>query len=217
MHSSPQVWLILDPPSCMKRVWITSEIPETCMDTSKKRFRGQFLRVSVPNRVPKAGTRALPGRSVHQRVVSATQILGNVLQRLWLEAISGGLVVRVRCCGRCFALVLFRDTLGCEAMDCIKATTSAALYPWRQFWRLHQIYLDKTVLHLRRRWLVTAALASIFALRVFYLRGFYAVSICLCSDEFQPFIGRLSEFQLDLVYGGKKSASSGNSGGGSRA
>ncbi|PWA99465.1 Retrieval of early ER protein Rer1 [Artemisia annua] len=81
-------------------------------------------------------------------------------------------------------------------MDCIKATTSAALYPWRQFWRLHQIYLDKTVLHLRRRWLVTAVLASIFALRVFYLRGFYAVSICLCSDEFQPFIGRRSEFKL---------------------
>lgn len=107
-------------------------------------------------------------------------------------------------------------------MDCIKATASAALYPWRQFWRLHQIYLDKTVLHVRHRWLVTAALASNFALRVFYLRGFYAVSMCLSmykmcllmsftipfvdggnpllpikgSDEFQPFIGRLSEFQL---------------------
>ncbi|PWA93464.1 Retrieval of early ER protein Rer1 [Artemisia annua] len=109
----------------------------------------------------------------------------------------------------------------CQAMDRIK---SAALYPWRQFLRLYQIYLDKTVPHRCLRWLAAAILASIFTLRVIYLRGFYLVSFCLGiyvsfmllmfttphvnddmesilpvttgSDEFKPYLGRYTEFQL---------------------
>ena len=104
-------------------------------------------------------------------------------------------------------------------MDRIKSVT---LYPWRQFLRLYQIYLDKTVPHGRLRWLAAAILASIFTLRVIYLRGFYLVSFCLRiyvsfilllfttpyfnedmepilpvttgSDEFKPYLGRYTEF-----------------------
>ena len=101
--------------------------------------------------------------------------------------------------------VLLKNILllkGCEAMDCIKATASAALYPWRQFWRLHQIYLDKTVLHVRRRWLVTAALASMYKMCLLmsftipFVDGGIPLLPIKGSDEFQPFIGRRSEFQL---------------------
>ncbi|PWA95557.1 Retrieval of early ER protein Rer1 [Artemisia annua] len=108
-----------------------------------------------------------------------------------------------------------------KAMDRIK---SAAFYPWRQFLRLYQIYLDKTVPRGRLRWLAAAILASIFTLRVIYLRGFYLVSFCLGIyvsfmllmfttphvnddmesilpvttglDEFKPYLGRYTEFQL---------------------
>ncbi|GKE73697.1 RER1B-like protein, partial [Tanacetum coccineum] len=115
--------------------------------------------------------------------------------------------------------------LGQISMENENRIKSAVLYPWRLFHRHFQIYLDKTVPHARLRWLVAAILASLFALRVFYLRGFYLVSFCLAiyvlfilvfyatpfvngtidepylpvttgSDEFKPFIGRFTEFQL---------------------
>ena len=55
-------------------------------------------------------------------------------------------------------------------------TSAASLDQWRQFSRLFQIYLDKTTPHAVYRWIGTAALVFLYALRVYYIQGFYIVS-----------------------------------------
>ncbi|PWA60696.1 Retrieval of early ER protein Rer1 [Artemisia annua] len=111
-------------------------------------------------------------------------------------------------------------------MEGIKAAGAATLDQSRQLRRLYRIYLDKTVLHVRNRWLGTATLAFILVLRVIHLqRGYFIIYLlwsftlillgCFLSplvhptkinatdgsllpmkgsDEFRPFIRRLSEF-----------------------
>ncbi|PWA67177.1 hypothetical protein CTI12_AA312470 [Artemisia annua] len=110
-------------------------------------------------------------------------------------------------------------------MEGIKAAGTATLDQWRQLCSLYRIYLDKTVLHIRNKWLGTATLAFILALRVIYLQRGYFIIYLLWSftlillgcffvalvhpkidatdgsllpmkgtDEFRPFIRRLSEF-----------------------
>ncbi|PWA77831.1 Retrieval of early ER protein Rer1 [Artemisia annua] len=64
-------------------------------------------------------------------------------------------------------------------MDGIKAAATTTLDKWRRLWRYYQIYLDKTVLHARNRWLGTATLAFTLALRVFYLQNGYFIVYCL--------------------------------------
>ncbi|GKB18503.1 RER1B-like protein [Tanacetum coccineum] len=109
-------------------------------------------------------------------------------------------------------------------MEGIKASRAVTLDQWRRLCRLYQIHLDKTVLHVRNRWLGTATLAFILVLRVIFLqRGYFIIFLLGCfsfislgsflsplvypkfkadrpmlpvkgSDEFRPFIRELSEF-----------------------
>ncbi|KAJ1397690.1 Retrieval of early ER protein Rer1 [Sesbania bispinosa] len=94
---------------------------------------------------------------------------------------------------------------------------------WQEFSKLFQYYLDKSTPHTAYRWIGTLVIASIYALRVFYVQGFYIVSYGLGiyllnlligflsprvdpeiepslptkgSDEFKPFIRRLPEFKF---------------------
>ncbi|KAH6756090.1 Rer1 family protein [Perilla frutescens var. hirtella] len=90
--------------------------------------------------------------------------------------------------------------------------------------RLFQFYLDKSTPHSTYRWIGTFLLVSLYALRVYYVEGFYIVTYGLGiyilnlligflsplvdpevegpvlptkgSDEFKPFIRRLPEFKF---------------------
>ncbi|KAK4477116.1 hypothetical protein RD792_016326 [Penstemon davidsonii] len=107
------------------------------------------------------------------------------------------------------------------------STATAALNQRRhEAWKLFQYYLDKSTPHSLYRWIGTFALVSIYALRCYYVQGFYIVTYGLAiyilnlligflsplvdpeleptdgllptkgSDEFKPFIRRLPEFKF---------------------
>ncbi|KAL6011363.1 Protein rer1b [Asimina triloba] len=64
---------------------------------------------------------------------------------------------------------------------------------WRSdFSKAFQYYLDRSTPHLAGRWLGTAGLALIYALRVYYLQGFYIVSYGLGIYLLNLLIGFLS-------------------------
>ncbi|KDP31644.1 hypothetical protein JCGZ_14960 [Jatropha curcas] len=64
---------------------------------------------------------------------------------------------------------------------------------WRSdFSRAFQYYLDRSTPHTLRRWLGTLALAMIYVLRVYYIRGFYVVSYGLGIYILNLLIGFLS-------------------------
>lgn len=105
------------------------------------------------------------------------------------------------------------------------SSAATALNQRRQeVWRLFQFYLDKSTPHATYRWIGTFLLVSLYALRVYYVQGFYIVTYGLGiyilnlligflsplvdpevegpvlptkgSDEFKPFIRRLPEFKF---------------------
>ena len=85
-------------------------------------------------------------------------------------------------------------------------------------------YLDKTTPHVKARWLALLGVISIYAVRVFFLKGFYIITYALGiynlnlllgfitpqvdpemegptlpskrEDEFRPFVRRLPEFKF---------------------
>ncbi|KAI3509589.1 hypothetical protein L1887_24975 [Cichorium endivia] len=70
--------------------------------------------------------------------------------------------------------------------------SAATLDQWRQYTRLFQYYLDKTTPHAVYRWIGTATLAVLFALRVYYVQGFYIVAYGLGIYLLNLLIGFLS-------------------------
>uniref|UniRef100_A0A5B7AK37 Protein RER1 n=1 Tax=Davidia involucrata TaxID=16924 RepID=A0A5B7AK37_DAVIN len=73
------------------------------------------------------------------------------------------------------------------------AAVEAPLNQWRhEASKLFQFYLDKTTPHAVYRWVGTAVLASIYALRVYYVQGFYIVSYGLGIYILNLLIGFLS-------------------------
>lgn len=73
------------------------------------------------------------------------------------------------------------------------ALTAAALNQRRhEFSKLFQFYLDKTTPHALYRWIGTFAFASLYALRVFYVQGFYIVTYGLGIYILNLLIGFLS-------------------------
>lgn len=73
------------------------------------------------------------------------------------------------------------------------STATAALNQQRhELSRLFQYYLDKSTPHAHYRWTGTFALAFVFALRVYYLQGFYVVSYGLGIYILNLLIGFLS-------------------------
>ena len=70
---------------------------------------------------------------------------------------------------------------------------AAALNQWRHdTWRLFQFYLDRTTPYAVYRWIGTAVLALLYALRVYYIQGFYIVSYGLGIYILNLLIGFLS-------------------------
>uniref|UniRef100_A0A803KYG8 Retrieval of early ER protein Rer1 n=1 Tax=Chenopodium quinoa TaxID=63459 RepID=A0A803KYG8_CHEQI len=64
---------------------------------------------------------------------------------------------------------------------------------WRS--NLHkkfQLYLDRSVPHLLRRWLVTIGVAMIYILRVYWFRGFHVISYGLATYVLNLLIGFFS-------------------------
>lgn len=73
------------------------------------------------------------------------------------------------------------------------STATAALNRQRhEFARLFQYYLDKSTPHAHYRWTGTFALALVYAMRVYYLQGFYVVSYGLGIYILNLLIGFLS-------------------------
>jgi hypothetical protein len=70
--------------------------------------------------------------------------------------------------------------------------SAAPLDQWRHVSRLFQFYLDKTTPHAVYRWIGTAVLAILYALRTYYLQGFYIVSYGLGIYILNLLIGFLS-------------------------
>jgi hypothetical protein len=71
--------------------------------------------------------------------------------------------------------------------------SAAALNQWRHdTWRLFQFYLDKTTPFSVYRWIGTAVLGLLYALRVYYIQGFYIVSYGLGIYILNLLIGFLS-------------------------
>lgn len=72
-------------------------------------------------------------------------------------------------------------------------TTVAPLAKWRrEFARAFQYYLDRSTPHPLQRWLGTLAVAMIYVLRVYYVKGFYVVSYGLGIYVLNLLIGFLS-------------------------
>ncbi|KAE7999960.1 hypothetical protein FH972_004335 [Carpinus fangiana] len=72
-------------------------------------------------------------------------------------------------------------------------TTAAPLAKWRsEFSRAFQYYLDRSTPHPLQRWLGTFAVAMIYVLRVYYVKGFYVVSYGLGIYVLNLLIGFLS-------------------------
>ncbi|XP_031129483.1 protein RER1B-like [Ipomoea triloba] len=73
------------------------------------------------------------------------------------------------------------------------ASTAAALNQRRhEFSKLFQFYLDKTTPYALYRWIGTFGFASLYALRVFYVQGFYIVTYGLGIYILNLLIGFLS-------------------------
>ena len=73
------------------------------------------------------------------------------------------------------------------------ASTVAPIVQWRNdFSRAFQYYLDRSTPHPVQRWLGTLAAATIYVLRVYYVRGFYVVSYALGIYILNLLIGFLS-------------------------
>ncbi|GFY95119.1 hypothetical protein Acr_10g0005040 [Actinidia rufa] len=73
------------------------------------------------------------------------------------------------------------------------ASVAAPLNQWRHnAWKLFQFYLDKTTPHAVYRWIGTFVFASLYALRVFYVQGFYIVTYGLGIYILNLLIGFLS-------------------------
>uniref|UniRef100_A0A5B7BX82 Protein RER1 n=1 Tax=Davidia involucrata TaxID=16924 RepID=A0A5B7BX82_DAVIN len=73
------------------------------------------------------------------------------------------------------------------------ASAAAPLANWRNdFSKAFQYYLDRSTPHTVHRWLGTLAVASIYVLRVCYIRGFYIVSYGLGIYILNLLIGFLS-------------------------
>ncbi|EOY14800.1 hypothetical protein QUC31_000228 [Theobroma cacao] len=80
------------------------------------------------------------------------------------------------------------ESLGDDA-----ATAVAPIAKWKNdFSRTFQYYLDRSTPHLAERWLGTLAVAAIYVLRVYVLRGFYIVSYGLGIYILNLLIGFLS-------------------------
>ncbi|XP_074286177.1 protein RER1A-like [Silene latifolia] len=61
-----------------------------------------------------------------------------------------------------------------------------------QFWRIYQYYLDKTTPHAVPRWAGTLLLALIYAIRVYFVQGFYIITYALGIYILNLLIGFLS-------------------------
>ncbi|KAL1833771.1 hypothetical protein DCAR_0103883 [Daucus carota subsp. sativus] len=73
------------------------------------------------------------------------------------------------------------------------ASATAPLNQWRRdVWKLFQFYLDKSTPHAVYRWVGTAVLAFLYALRCYYVQGFYVVSYGLGIYLLNLLIGFLS-------------------------
>ncbi|KAK9049134.1 hypothetical protein SSX86_031899 [Deinandra increscens subsp. villosa] len=79
-----------------------------------------------------------------------------------------------------------------EGVGGSNSASAATLDQWRQFSRLFQFYLDKTTPHAVYRWIATAVLAVVYALRVYYVQGFYIISYGLGIYLLNLLIGFLS-------------------------
>ncbi|XP_023007341.1 protein RER1A-like [Cucurbita maxima] len=81
-------------------------------------------------------------------------------------------------------------------MDGIGGETASAAAPLSQWQhdisRLYQYYLDKTTPHTVYRWIGTLFVVAIYALRVYYIQGFYIVSYGLGIYILNLLIGFLS-------------------------
>ncbi|XP_061372670.1 protein RER1B-like [Gastrolobium bilobum] len=81
-------------------------------------------------------------------------------------------------------------------MEGTEGGSASAASPVNQYWqqcsKLFQYYLDKSTPHTTYRWIGTLVLASIYALRVFYVHGFYIVSYGLGIYLLNLLIGFLS-------------------------
>ncbi|KAF7127275.1 hypothetical protein RHSIM_Rhsim11G0178900 [Rhododendron simsii] len=73
------------------------------------------------------------------------------------------------------------------------ASAAAPLNQWRNdAWKIFQFYLDKSTPHAVYRWIGTFVLACLYALRVFYLQGFYIISYGVGIYVLNLLIGFLS-------------------------
>jgi len=80
-----------------------------------------------------------------------------------------------------------------EGVGADAASAVAPLNQWRHdVWKLFQFYLDKTTPHAVYRWVGTFVLAFIYALRVYYIQGFYIVTYGLGIYILNLLIGFLS-------------------------
>ncbi|KAK9691069.1 hypothetical protein RND81_09G173600 [Saponaria officinalis] len=61
-----------------------------------------------------------------------------------------------------------------------------------EFWRIYQYYLDKTTPHAVPRWAGTLIIASIFAIRVYFVQGFFIIIYALGIYLLNLLIGFLS-------------------------
>lgn len=59
-------------------------------------------------------------------------------------------------------------------------------------WRIYQYYLDKTTPHSVPRWVATVVIALIYALRVYFVEGFYIITYALGIYILNLLIGFLS-------------------------
>lgn len=72
-------------------------------------------------------------------------------------------------------------------------SSAVPLNQWRHdVWKLFQFYLDKTTPHAVYRWIGTAVFALLYALRIYYVQGFYVVSYGLGIYLLNLLIGFLS-------------------------
>ncbi|KAL9231650.1 hypothetical protein vseg_006849 [Gypsophila vaccaria] len=69
---------------------------------------------------------------------------------------------------------------------------SAVSQKVHQYWRIYQYYLDKTTPHSVPRWAGTIVLALIYAIRVYFVQGFYIITYALGIYLLNLLIGFLS-------------------------
>ncbi|KAK6946271.1 Retrieval of early ER protein Rer1 [Dillenia turbinata] len=81
-------------------------------------------------------------------------------------------------------------------MESVGGDSAASVSPVAQWFanagRIYQYYLDKTTPHPPFRWVGTAAIALLYALRVYYVQGFYVIAYGLGIYLLNLLIGFLS-------------------------